>query len=132
MQSQSSTTSYITEGRVVVRRTSTEIPIAGATAPIAAALDRRRGALYASSYEIPGRYGKSDIGFADPPLAVVARGRSFEVQALNARGRCLLPCIERAKVCGTSGARSGKCSAISGGGFGSVFAAGQTTTAPFS
>jgi hypothetical protein len=43
-----------------------------------------------------------------------------------------LPCIERANVCGTSGARSGKCAAISGGGFGSVFAAGQTTTAPFS
>jgi anthranilate synthase len=96
MQSQSSTTSYITEGRVVVRRTSTEIPIAGATEPIAAALDRRRGALFASSYEIPGRYGKSDIGFVDPPLAVVARGRAFEVQALNGRGRCLLPCIERA------------------------------------
>jgi hypothetical protein len=42
------------------------------------------------------------------------------------------PCSERAKVCGTSGARSGKCAAISGGGVGSVFVAGQTTTAPLS
>ena len=55
--SQSQLTSYITEGGLVVRRTATEIPLAGATTPIARALDLRRGALYVSSYEIPGRYG---------------------------------------------------------------------------
>jgi len=95
-QSHDQTTTIITEGGVVIRRTAFEIPMAGATAPIAAALDRRRGALYASSCDIPGRYAKSDIGFVDPPLAIVARGRAFEVRALNARGRCLLPCIGRA------------------------------------
>jgi len=43
-----------------------------------------------------------------------------------------LPRTGRAKLCGTSGTRSGKCASISGGGAGSVSAARQTTTAPFS
>src|SRR5262245_20232149 len=94
--SPTTTTRYITEGGVVVCRTITEIPLDGATAPIAAALDTRRGALLVSSFQVPGRYGKSDIGFVDPPLALTARGRSFELRALNARGACLIPCLRRA------------------------------------
>jgi anthranilate synthase len=100
MQSQKST--YITAGHVVVHRTTTSIPIAEATDTIAQALDVRRGVLFASSYEIPGRYGKSDVGFVDPPLVITARGRSFEVRALNARGGCLLPCIARALAAASS------------------------------
>ncbi len=42
------------------------------------------------------------------------------------------PRTGRSKVCGTSATRPGKCAVISGGGAGSVVAAGQTTTAPFS
>ena len=48
-------------------------------------LDRRRGVLLASSYECLGRYTRWEIGFADPPLEIVARGRSGTVRALNER-----------------------------------------------
>ena len=87
------TTEYETPGRIRVRRTVETIPTADAIEPIVDALDTQRGVLLASNYEYPGRYTRWDMGFVDPPLALVARGRAFRVEALNARGRVLLPPI---------------------------------------
>jgi anthranilate synthase len=87
---------YETRGGIRVRRTVEEIPVANAIEPIVHALDERRGVLLASSYEYPGRYTRWDMGFVDPPLVLVARGRGFRLEALNARGRVLLPAIEPA------------------------------------
>jgi anthranilate synthase len=87
---------YLTAGGVRVHRTVEPIPVANAIEPVIAALDAHRGALLASSYEYPGRYTRWDMGFVDPPLAVVARGSGLRVEALNARGAVLLPAIARA------------------------------------
>src|SRR5215831_2742604 len=87
---------YLTRGGVAVRRTIENIPVAEAIEPIVTALDARRGVLLASSYEYPGRYTRWDLGFVDPPVALVARGRRFRIEALNRRGRVLLPAIARA------------------------------------
>ena len=84
---------YLTRGGLVVHRTVEEIPIEGAIEPIVDALDTRRGVLLASSYEYPGRYTRWDMGFVDPPLELVTRGRDFRIAALNERGRVLLPAI---------------------------------------
>ena len=88
-----STTEYETEGGIRVRRTVETIPLTDAIAPVVHALDTRRGVLLASNYEYPGRYTRWDMGFVDPPLVIVARGRAFRVEALNPRGRVLLPPI---------------------------------------
>ncbi len=53
-------------------------------------LNRRRGALFASGYEYPGRYSRWDIGFVNPPLELKARQREFTFRPLNERGRVLL------------------------------------------
>jgi anthranilate synthase len=90
------TTGYETRGGIRVQRTVTTIPLAGAIAPIVHALDSHRGALLASNYEYPGRYTRWDMGFVDPPLVLVARGRAFRAEALNERGRVLLPPIAEA------------------------------------
>jgi anthranilate synthase len=90
------TDSYITRGGLGVRRTIDPIPIENAIEPIIAALDTRRGVLLASSYEYPGRYTRWDLGFVDPPLVFTARGREFRIEALNGRGRQLLPAIVQA------------------------------------
>ena len=90
MTNESTEAQYATRGGLIVRRTVEPIPIDGAIEPIVDALDARRGALLASSYEYPGRYTRWDMGFVDPPLALVARGREFEISALNARGRVLV------------------------------------------
>jgi anthranilate synthase len=90
------TTQYETRGRIRVHRTVEAIPLSDAIAPVIHALDTQRGALLASNYEYPGRYTRWDMGFVDPPLVIVARGRSFRVEALNPRGRVLLPPIAEA------------------------------------
>jgi len=85
--------SFRTRGGITVHRTIDEVPITGAVEPILEALDSHRGVLLASSYEYPGRYTRWDIGFIDPPLALTARGRHFQVVSLNVRGFTMLPWI---------------------------------------
>ncbi|HSL49698.1 MAG TPA: anthranilate synthase [Candidatus Deferrimicrobiaceae bacterium] len=87
---------YLTGGGIRVHRSIEPLRMANAIEPVIAALDARRGALLASSYEYPGRYTRWDMGFVDPPLALVARDRRLRVEALNARGAVLLPPIARA------------------------------------
>ena len=90
------TSSYETRGGIRIERTVEQLAVASAIDPIVRALDSRRGALLASSYEYPGRYTRWDMGFVDPPLVFTARGRGFRLDALNARGGVLLPAIEAA------------------------------------
>lgn len=53
-------------------------------------LDTQRGALFASSFEYPGRYTCWDIGFCNPPLALVCQQNQIRIDALNQRGELLL------------------------------------------
>ena len=88
---------FRTAGGVEIVRRTASVPLASEpAAALAARLDRRRGALLASSYEYPGRYTRWDIGFADPPVEIVSRGRSGAARALNERGEVLLRPIEAA------------------------------------
>jgi anthranilate synthase len=91
-----SSDSYLTRGGIRVHRTVEAIPVADAIEPVIDALDAQRGVLLASSYEYPGRYTRWDMGFANPPLVVTARGRRVAVEALNSRGALLLGPVEAA------------------------------------
>jgi len=81
---------YRTEGGIRIQREISTQPYRPADNALAGALDTRRGVLFSSSFEFPGRYTRWDMGFVDPPLVVTARGRQFAVEALNERGRILL------------------------------------------
>ncbi len=81
---------YVTEGGVSVTRRREYLDYAGAIEPIVDALDTRRGAVFSSNYEYPGRYTRWDTAIVDPPLVVTASGRAVRIEALNARGRVLL------------------------------------------
>src|SRR5829696_6420292 len=84
---------YTTRGGISVERTVERIPVAGAIEPLIDALDSQPGVLLTSSYEYPGRYTRWDLGFVNPPLRLTGSGRRFEIAALNARGRVLLPAV---------------------------------------
>jgi len=88
--------SYTTDGGVSIRREISNRDYRPADTALADALDTRRGVLFSSSFEFPGRYTRWDMGFVDPPLAFTARGRRFSIDALNERGRILLDPIEEA------------------------------------
>ena len=91
---------FETRGEIAVRREQeTETgPHAGHAAleAIVDALDERRGAAFASTCEVPGRYALWDRAFVDPGIAIECRGRSVEIHALNERGQVLLPALARA------------------------------------
>jgi anthranilate synthase len=93
MQRQGTTTSFTTKGGIAIEREVAIRPYIPADSALAEALDTKRGVLFSSSFEFPGRYTRWDMGFVDPPLAFTARGRDFRVEALNERGRVLLPAI---------------------------------------
>src|SRR5271168_4331632 len=85
--------SYLTDGGIRVRREIVNRPYSPADTALADALDTRRGVLFSSSFEFPGRYTRWDMGFIDPPLVFSARDRAFTVEALNARGKVLIGTI---------------------------------------
>jgi anthranilate synthase len=82
--------SYITKGGIRVTREIRDHEYRPADTALAQSLDERRGVLFSSSFEFPGRYTRWDMGFVDPPLVFTARGRGFSIDALNERGCVLL------------------------------------------
>jgi anthranilate synthase len=84
-------TSYTTRGGIRIQRETWIGPYEREHDTLAHTLDDRRGVLLSSSFEFPGRYTRLDMGFVDPPLVFTARGRAFTVEALNGRGRVLIP-----------------------------------------
>ena len=84
---------YETKGGVRVHREIAVQPYSPADSTLAERLDDRRGVLFSSSFEFPGRYTRWDMGFVDPPLALTARGREFAIEAINQRGSVLLPMV---------------------------------------
>jgi anthranilate synthase len=83
-------TRYITNGGIRVTRETRNHEYQPADTALAQSLDERRGVLFSSSFEFPGRYTRWDMGFVDPPLVFTARGRRFTIDALNERGQVLL------------------------------------------
>ncbi len=61
--------------------------------PLLDRLDSHRGALFASSFEFPGRYTCWDIGFYNPPLAIICAANEIRIEALNKRGEVLIEII---------------------------------------
>ncbi|HAT2106378.1 TPA: anthranilate synthase component I [Legionella pneumophila] len=53
-------------------------------------LDSQRGAVFASSFEYPGRYTCWDMGFYNPPLVMICQNNTICFEALNQRGEILL------------------------------------------
>ncbi|GIL02145.1 MAG: anthranilate synthase component I [Alphaproteobacteria bacterium] len=84
---------FITGGGVTVDRQSCPADYASAIAAACRRVDRRRGAIFSSNYEYPGRYTRWDTAVVDPPLGIEARGREVAIIAYNRRGGVLIDII---------------------------------------
>ena len=84
---------YLTRGGVTVTRRRREADYAKAIDGCVEMLDSRRGAVFSSNYEYPGRYTRWDTAVVDPPLAISSFGRSVWIEAYNGRGEVLLSLI---------------------------------------
>ncbi|MBZ9732940.1 anthranilate synthase [Mesorhizobium sp. CA18] len=87
---------FITAGGVTITRERHDRPYEGAIDAYVDGLNSRRGAVFSSNYEYPGRYTRWDTAIIDPPLVISARGRTMRIEALNKRGEALLPVIGKA------------------------------------
>jgi anthranilate synthase len=85
---------FRTQGGVSITRQRHDVPYQGAIEGYIDALDSRRGCVFSSNYEYPGRYTRWDTAIVDPPLVVTAKGRAMRIEALNARGEQLLKPIK--------------------------------------
>ncbi|MBL0385875.1 anthranilate synthase component I [Tumebacillus sp. ITR2] len=83
---------YHTRTGITITRSLEQVEVQGAVEHILQGIDSRRGALFSSSYEYPGRYSRWDTGFLNPAMEVraSATGRSFTLTALNSRGEVLM------------------------------------------
>ncbi|HVB43347.1 MAG TPA: anthranilate synthase component I [Streptosporangiaceae bacterium] len=86
------TTQFTTAGGVAVTRTAAPFE-PGLLEDVTRQVDLRRGGTFSSGMEYPGRYSRWHIGYVDPCLEIVARGREVTATALNARGEVILPAI---------------------------------------
>jgi anthranilate synthase len=87
---------FVTAGGIAITRSRHDTAYAGAIEAYIDGLDARRGAVFSSNYEYPGRYTRWDTAIIDPPLVISAHGRSMKIEALNQRGEALLPVINEA------------------------------------
>jgi len=86
---------FVTAGGVTIVRQRHDTGYAGAIEAYVDGLNTRRGAVFSSNYEYPGRYTRWDTAIIDPPLVISARGRAMRIEALNSRGEVMLPFIAR-------------------------------------
>jgi anthranilate synthase len=84
---------YETRGGVTVTRRRRAADYAHAISAYVDKLDERRGAVFSSNYEYPGRYTRWDTAVVDPPLGISSFGRAVWIEAYNARGEVLLALI---------------------------------------
>lgn len=87
---------YQTRGGVTVSRKRRPTPYADAVSSYVDKLDERRGAVFSSNYEYPGRYTRWDTAIVDPPLGISSFGRKVWIEAYNGRGEALLTMIAEA------------------------------------
>ena len=65
---------FTTAGGVTITRERHNTPYAGAIEAYVDGLNSRRGAVFSSNYEYPGRYTRWDTAIIDPPVVISARG----------------------------------------------------------
>ncbi|MER8549557.1 anthranilate synthase [Mesorhizobium sp. M0684] len=87
---------FVTAGGVAITRQRHDRPYEGAIDGYVDGLNSRRGAVFSSNYEYPGRYTRWDTAIIDPPVVISAHGRAMRIEALNRRGEVLLPVIGKA------------------------------------
>lgn len=87
---------YKTGGDITVTRTRVPTEYASAIDAYIDRLNTRRGAVFSSNYEYPGRYTRWDTAVANPPVVITSTGRDMEIEALNERGQVIIKWIASA------------------------------------
>jgi len=85
---------FTTAGGIEVAVRSQPLSTDVSLASIYDQIDVSKGAIFSSGFDYPGRHSRWDIGFANPAVEFIAKGREFAFNALNAQGSVLIPVLE--------------------------------------
>jgi len=88
-------TTYRTPGGVTVTRTAAPFD-PGLLDALTQQVEAVPGGVLSSGMEYPGRYSRWHMAYVDPPVEVIAHGRTITARARNERGLVLLPAITAA------------------------------------
>ena len=88
-------TTYLTPGGVTVTATATAFDPA-LLAQLTQRVEGVPGGVLSSGMEYPGRYSRWHLAYIDPPVEIVAHGRTITARARNDRGLVLLPALAAA------------------------------------
>ncbi|MCY6355927.1 anthranilate synthase component I [Clostridium sp. ZS2-4] len=81
---------YITKGNIEVTRTIEDSRGIDIIDEVAKQLTNKKGGVFASNYDYPGRYSRWEIAFVNPCLELRCFQRKFIIQALNSRGDIII------------------------------------------
>lgn len=83
---------YTTDKGITIERTVTDLTSSceANLVELVSNLDSKRGCIFESAYEYPGRYARWTMGFCNPPISLESWGYKFKLSALNERGEVLL------------------------------------------
>jgi anthranilate synthase len=75
------------QGRHFRHAAARAIPYGDAVSSYIDKLDERRGAVFSSNYEYPGRYTRWDTAVVDPPLGISSFGRASGSKPITSAAR---------------------------------------------
>lgn len=81
---------FETRSGITLKQTTTQLNYEQGIRYIVDALDYDRGIFMSSGTEYPDRYSRWEMGFVNPPLEVISKGRELCINALNQRGIALI------------------------------------------
>jgi anthranilate synthase len=81
---------FTTKGSIAVESTQEHCPLESALQPVYDAIDSKKGGIFSSGFDFPGRHSRWDIGFINPALEFSASKKSFALRGLNTQGKALL------------------------------------------
>ena len=79
-----------TSSGIEIETSVSELPVETALQPLFEAVDVKKGCIFSSGFDFPGRHSRWDIGFVNPALQFTCRKKHFELSALNEQGVRLL------------------------------------------
>ncbi|MEM1243537.1 MAG: anthranilate synthase component I [Pseudomonadota bacterium] len=87
---------YVTQAGIKIIKTTEVIDYQLGLSRLLVQLNQKRGGVFTSNFEYPGRYNRWEYGFVNPPIVFESRANQVKLTALNKRGEILLVPIYQA------------------------------------
>lgn len=89
------TQQYISKFGVEVELREREVSFVEPLRSVFQGVDEKKGGVFSSGFDFPGRHSRWDTGFINPALEFISHGPTFTFNGLHEQGSALLPMLEQ-------------------------------------